>query len=143
MIALRSRPDIQLQSLDDARQYSIAVSNGSYGEDYMRKNGFGGRQLVAVTHPAQLIKMLYAGRVDLVADEFVGFNHRGLKLGISQGAFKKVYQLEPKPTALYFAFSLQTSEVLVGRFRAAYQQLKVRGLIDRIYDNYEYYPDIN
>ncbi|WP_228553147.1 substrate-binding periplasmic protein [Pseudoalteromonas sp. PPB1] len=72
LFRLATRNDIQVESLDDAKRYIIALVRGSVTHEYLRARGFkGGVNLDLSADPSSLAKKLLAGRVDfLMTTEF-------------------------------------------------------------------------
>jgi len=134
LIALNSRDDIQLKSLDDANRYQIATISEYYTEDYLLNRGIKRDKLESVPQGLQAIKMLLSGRVDLIALSDVNFSQNIRKLGIKPKLnFKTKYKFNTDKVELYLALSKTTPDHLVKKFQTIYRQLKASGELDIIF----------
>jgi len=137
LIALSTRDDIQLKTLDDANRYQIATISDYYTEDYLLNRGIKRDKLESVPQGVQAIKMLLSGRVDLIALSDVNFSQNIRKLGLKPELnFKKKFKFKSENVKLYLALSKRTPDHLVKQFRAMYRQLEASGEFDRIYRKY-------
>jgi len=138
LIALSTRHDIQLKTLDDANRYQIATISEYYTEDYLLNRGIKRDKLESVPQGIQAIKMLISGRVDLIALSDVNFFQNIRKLGLkSELNFKKKFKFNSENVGLYLALSKRTPDHLVKQFQAIYRQLKASGEFDKIYRKYD------
>ncbi|WP_439859748.1 substrate-binding periplasmic protein [Pseudomonas sp. MBLB4136] len=120
--------NIQLRRLDDARRYQIATVKQDAGEQHLLARGFAiGKNLQSSNKYAHNYEKLTLGRVDLwIANEL---NAR--YLARRAGAEVPVPVLSLPDLAdddgLSMAFSLQTSDALVERFRQGLKTVRDNG----------------
>lgn len=64
---LKSRKDIKVTQLEDAKNYTSAVVKGSLYHEFLLKNGFiTGKHLIVSAEPTSFYKPFFRGRIDLV-----------------------------------------------------------------------------
>ncbi len=135
---LFSLPDkqIQLDHLDDARQFQTATVQKDAGEQYLEANGFTvGKNLQSSNKYKHNYAKLKAGRVDLwVSNEL---NARYLIRQAGDDPATTVVPVLSLPDlggddGLHMAFSLQTADTLVERFRQGLQAIRSNGTYDAI-----------
>jgi len=123
------RHDIQLQVLEDVRRYTIAVPRQDVRHQFLKKHNF---NVYLVSNQAQALKMLMAGRGDLVLDDEMTLWYELRQLNINPGSIQKVLFVPELSVDFEMAFSLKTSDALVQRFRRGLATVKQKGLYSRI-----------
>lgn len=127
----KGRNDVVVHSLDDARHYRIGVVNMDFREEYLRHKGFsevGGKSLMVVSSSDLLLPMLQAGRIDLVPLGLAKCAPHGLDCS----SIEPVYVLGELESALYMVFNRNTSDALVQKVRAGFEQTRRNGSLARI-----------
>ena len=131
--ALNARDDILIDSLNNAKQYVIGVPRNDNQHQYLEGQGFMSPQNLHLTVSwPQSIRMLYAGRFDLIMGPPLPLRYNLKELGLDHSKLKRVYPLDRPPVPLYIAFSKKTSDSLVGEFQKAYQKITMNGTCDSI-----------
>jgi polar amino acid transport system substrate-binding protein len=138
LFALASRNDIQVTTLEDAKQYKIGTVRDDIIEQFLKGSGFQIRSHFEPnsSYEANLKKLINGrvdlwGVVDLTAHYLVRSNH------YPDNTIKEVYCLkEISKEGAYMAFSLNTPDALVDQFRAALEKIKQDGTYDRILSKY-------
>lgn len=120
--ALRSRRDIQIRSIADAKKYIICIPRNDVGEQHLEKMGFSDKSLKRVAFQAQCLGMLYRDRVDLNL-----FNHHGIenlakKFDVDPLLFRRV--LVVSKAVMGLAASKSTDDILVEKARQALREIK-------------------
>ena len=127
------RADLQIQSLEDAKQYRIATLNQDVTEQFLMARGFlKGTHLHSVPEGQLAVSMLAHGRVDLVLSSDLAFAQRISALNLNPAGFSKAFHLKALSQGLYIALSWKTPLQTVERFRQAYLTIDRSGLRDRI-----------
>lgn len=135
LFKLATRTDIVITSLEDAKQYNIGVVRDDGGHQILLQYGFENeRNLFPVAQGEQNIRKLLAGRIDLLFSEnmFVTMKMKALDLPLSQIEEALLAMEIPN----YMAFSKQTSDAMVERVRAAFDQIQAEGTVDTIAEKY-------
>ncbi|MCX4029478.1 transporter substrate-binding domain-containing protein [Endozoicomonas sp. SM1973] len=131
---LKERTDINIQSLDDAKQYSIGCSISDVITTYLKKQGFS--QLRAVSNDTQNLRKLLLGRIDLIAFDEASFVHNIKKEGLAINKYSRVYRLEDLSDELYIAFNKNSDAALVEKVRNALATIQKKGVIQSIHKKY-------
>ena len=126
----------ELKSLDDARKYQIATVKEDVGEQYLLQHGFEiGHNLQSSNKYAHNYEKLKAGRVDLWISNELNAHYLVRQASGNQNEFA-VPQLNlgdlDGASGLYLAFSRNTPDELVERFRQALNRVHADGRYDAI-----------
>jgi len=128
--------NIQLRRLDDARRYQIGTVKQDAGEQHLLARGFAiGKNLQSSNKYAHNYEKLTLGRVDLwIANEL---NARYLARRAGAAAAEVPVPVLSLPDlanddGLSMAFSLQTSDAVVERFRQGLKTIRDNGTYDAI-----------
>ena len=123
-VALSHRRDIQINSLSDARRYSIAVQRDDISADFLMSNGFKrGVALVLAADITESWQLLLNGKVDLVVDDPVALTGMAMELGVASQDMRFVYAIPELAQETWLAASLQTSTALITRLQHAHSQV--------------------
>ncbi|MFY7866361.1 substrate-binding periplasmic protein [Roseateles sp.] len=124
---LKSRPEIQLRSLAEARQYKVGVVRDDVRHQYLSLQGF--NKLLVESRLADNLRQLLGGRVDLVALTEADYVNLCKHEFAECAQLERVYRLEDLSTSLQAAFSVSTPDEVVERVRQSFDKLKARGKI--------------
>ena len=122
--------DVIIRSLEDAKKYRIAVPRDDNQHQFLVNNGFTKMYLVNDIETA--LKMLYAGRTDLVMGNEISTLYRLEALNFESSRLKRTYKIGQQWGDLSIAFSKNTSEELVHQFQIALEKIKSNGTFDKI-----------
>jgi len=139
LFGLKQRPDIRIDALEDAKQYTIATVNQDVREQYLTSKGFvKGKQLRPTRRYAQGFEKMRLGRIDLWAmNELVAYWIVRQAGHDPEEALSKTFHLaELSSEGYYMAFGNRTSDTLVKRFRTALEAIKRNGTYARIHARY-------
>ncbi|ALS98212.1 substrate-binding periplasmic protein [Lacimicrobium alkaliphilum] len=133
-VKLKSRRDLRIGSLEQARNHVVGTIRGYGAEQYLRRNGFSEvrENLALSVEYHQLWGMLFKGRVDLLFTNTLGLMVEVPKAGFDPGQVEKAYAVLDFPNELHLATGLDTSEAVVERLRGSLQQLKEQGIYQSI-----------
>ncbi len=127
---LKSRKDIKIRSVENAKKYLTGVSRGSFEYEELNKRGF--KRLHVITKQTQLIQMLYAERMDLIFGSELSFKSIVKKLEYDFTKIDKLYEIKNIRLPLCMAFSKKTHENIITKFRQAYKSVKSKGVYNKI-----------
>lgn len=135
---LYARPEsnIRLDNLDAARQYQIATVKDDAGEQYLKAKGFTiGKNLQSNNKYQYNYEKFKLGRVDLWIS--IELNARYLIRQAGEDPATMVVPVLSLPDlggddGLHMAFSLQTEDAVVERFRQGLQAIRSNGTYDAI-----------
>jgi polar amino acid transport system substrate-binding protein len=126
---------IKINSLDDAKKYSIGVYTEDAVTEFLQKNGFVRNENLDVsTNDQQNALKLQAGRIDLWAS--------GSALGpwivklANAGRIEELYTFNK--TELYAAFNINTDDKIINQLNKQLKKMKQDGTVKKIYNKYFY-----
>lgn len=137
---LKTRTDIKVNILDDAKKYTIGVIRGFANAKFLFDNGFrkinDGGQIDLVHAEENNIKKLFLGRIDLLAmsDESLLGNLKLSGLLKRKAEIELVYTMKTQNG--FMAFSLNTSKEYIDTFQAAFDKIKNNGMFKQIREKY-------
>ncbi|MAG77681.1 MAG: hypothetical protein CL811_13075 [Colwelliaceae bacterium] len=130
---LKNRTDIQGPlGLHQLSELKISIQRNAVYHEYLKQHLPNTENLALTTTNAQAIKMLYAGRVDIMMSNEVTFKQRAAELGLDPDKLEKVNTETNLYSTLYLAFSKQTPDELVTLFKNTYKALDEEQVIDEI-----------
>lgn len=139
LVALKKR-NIQLQSLGDAKKYTIGTIRDGVAEKLVLKGGVQESNLDKIASPVANIKKLQAGRIDLFAFSVPSAWYLMISLGLDPDEYESVYTL--KEVGLYYAFHRNTDDQLIQALNRTLQEMKQpddatgKSAVDRIIAGY-------
>lgn len=121
LFRLRRRSDIKLQTIEQAKSYSIGVVNHHAHHEYLESEGFSNFE--PVNNSAQNLQKLLLGRIDLFPMSSGGLEPLCDQLKIDCNQIVPAIALENFSDGLYMAFSKHSNRQVVDRIKKSYQQL--------------------
>lgn len=120
LYALKSRDDIEVDILEDAKSYTIGSTAEDYSEQRLKGVGFE-EQIVSSPNQNQSIRQLFEERVDLWIATVSGEDLERLceQEGYDASELQKVLTVEEFEVEAWIAASLGTSDEVVELFRNA------------------------
>lgn len=118
---------VQINHIDDAKDYPIGVERDSYYHDFLLLNEFDENNISPVTNPDQLVRMLASNRVPFILLGERRFLKLAEELGLDPALFDRA--LFAFNVTDNLAFSKNTSAELVKKLRGAYRELVSEGKI--------------
>lgn len=134
LFKMKSRDEISINSLMDAKEYKIGVVPKDVRAQYFLQHGFN-KNIENVANDSLNVKKLYNGRIDLVPNEELSMMFRIKKLGFNPKKVEKAYYLKDLSTNLYMAFSNGTSDEIINRCKRALKEIKNDGTYEKIWDS--------
>lgn len=120
---LKTRNDIKIDSMDDAKKYTVGVVQGYSSQQLLRNMGFIDKvNIRPVTSLEQNVKKLLAGRVDLIVAYADGNDELIEMYGMTKEGTVNVQFLDIT-TAAYLAFNKQLPTETFDAIKSAYLRL--------------------
>ncbi|BBN83139.1 hypothetical protein PA25_31240 [Pseudoalteromonas sp. A25] len=120
---LKARKDIEINNIEDVKQYIVAVASGQPTEQHLIEQGFSqDDNLVILASHQQGGLMLNKARVDLLfgADLFIKNVERSLG---RTDEWERAYISTHLSKRMYLAANIETDETLISRLRKSYSVL--------------------
>jgi polar amino acid transport system substrate-binding protein len=127
---LRAAPPLRIAMLQDAKAYRVGVLRDDYREKYLHDQGF--TRLVVAASNQENFNRLLNGQVQLVAMPERDARKFCADAQVPFETLEKAYAMDDLTRDIYIAFSRATSDELVDRVRAAYEQLQRAGVLQRL-----------
>lgn len=125
---------ITINSIDDAKKYAIGAVSNDAGLQLLLEAGIEQEQIEDVPYPVLNIRKMEMARIELFAyDEGVA-KWLMRKEGLNPEKYESVYLLEEGQH--YFAFHVETSEILISKFQQVLDEIKAEGIHDKILNKY-------
>ena len=139
LISLKKRDDIQINSLDDLKQYKIGTIRDDIQEKYLLNKGFKkDKQIITVSRQKQNFDLLLKDRIDLWASveltaSYIARQNKHVpgKILKTKFCFKDL-----SSEGVYMAFSKNTNPSLLVKFKKALIKIKENGIYDSILRKY-------
>lgn len=135
---LRSRKDIQLTTLQDARGYRFGVLADDVKRYYLQSKGIAKKQLNINIKDQTNLLMLKNKRFDLMPYDEIAFRYHMLQLGINPNDFERALHLRDISQYAYLAASLDTPKEVVLRLQQSFTELSLNGELDAIVQKYRH-----
>jgi len=133
---LKSRDDIQIKSLDDAKKYSVAIVRGGVYQNLFESLGFKvGENLMPFSYSKQYFQPFLLGKVDLILGSDIVLPYILQKIGINIDLVEPaVKMIDTKGN--YLALNIKTSDEVVKILNDELQRMKDSGEFQKIIDSY-------
>jgi len=133
LVALKSRHDINIANLNDAKAYTVGSIRNDLAETYLKNKGFiENKNLYLNSAYPVLWKMLYNHRTDLAFTNSLVWQYEIKKSGLNPDKIKFIYKIPDITSDLYIAASLATSPEITQKLRQALQQVKADGRYQKL-----------
>ncbi|MEK8033228.1 transporter substrate-binding domain-containing protein [Ideonella sp. DXS29W] len=133
---LASRKDVRVDTLSDVRRYRVATVRGDAQTDLMLKLDIVDPALLQLVSDGDTpMRMLLAGRIDLVIANEIGIAWRMKQHGMSGTDVERTAMLMDG-AGYYFALGKGTDPALLARLRKAFTEVNERGSPQRLLERY-------
>lgn len=130
---LRSRKDITISNINDAKRYSVGTIRHDLAESYLLKKGFkANKNLYASSKYPVLWTMLYSGRTDVAFTNSIVWKQEIKAAGYNPDELTLIYEIPDVASELYLAASLSTEKQLIEKLKNSLISIKIDGRYDKI-----------
>ncbi len=137
LFKLKSRKDIDLSSLEEAKQYRVGTIRDQSSTKFMYKKGFvEGQHVFSVKDVEANVNKLMHNRVDLILSMEPVLQFKVNNMGISYADQIEEAVIVDNSSEFWMAFSMQTPDETVDAFRRAFKQIESDGTFDRLMNQY-------
>lgn len=135
---LKSRPEVKVVNLDDAKKYVVGVARGDVYEAYLQQNGFSyGENLFGFTTKADAVNLFVQGKIDLLIGSWQILPMWLAPYNATVEDVEATMQLNAIG-ANYLALNLNVPKPIVAKLQQALQQLRDSGEYQQIVEKYQH-----
>ncbi len=132
LFKLKSRTDIKLKSVEDAKKYEVGGVIATASGDFLESKGVTVRRVPKYT---QNLYKLLKGRIDLADASDYSFAFMCKQEGISFSKFEKALLVDGS-IKYYLVLSKNTSSTIIGAIKKSFKKIKKSGRLKIINDKY-------
>lgn len=126
---LKGNHKVKIQTLDDAKNYRVAVPREDIRHQHLINHGFSQNHgIVVVRDHLQAVSLLYLKRTDLVLSDNLNIAMTAKTAGFDPSLLIEVPNLTVHLGDLYIACSLKTPDDIVAKYAAALERVKQKGI---------------
>lgn len=133
VFALRNK-NININSVEDLKKYTIASYIGDYQEEVIKRLGIPEENLDRVTSSEARLKKVYSGRTDIVFVNKTALIDYTNREDINPYVFQSVYELEE--IDMCYAFSLDTPDWIIEKMQQELNKLHKEGFVKNLFKKY-------
>lgn len=119
---LKSRTDIKIKNLNEAKKYRICAVRDDYRADYLKLNNF--EYIELATNSTLNVKKFIEGRCDLIISTEIGIQNKLKSLKYEFNLIDNVFSLKNLDSALYAAINKNTSKEIKDKIKLAGDSVK-------------------
>ena len=133
LVALKGRGTYNIQSIDDAKKYSVGSIRQDLAESYLRKHGFIENQNLYLSSDYQVLwQMLYSERTELAFTNNIVWRYEIADSMLDPSQIDIIYKIPNIASDLYLAASKGTDEKIISQLRAGLAEIKANGQYQQI-----------
>lgn len=136
LIAAKKR-HIKISSLEDLQKYVFGTIRDDASEMFLIRSGLNFDAFERTSSSQTALRMLNAGRFDMIASGWENFVSDIAILGLNQNDFEKVYTIDTSDISI--AFHWDTPDWIIDNFQQAFDEIKTEGMYDQIFKKYKSY----
>ncbi len=141
LVSLKSRTDITLENIDDAKNYSVGAIRHYAAVNYLIKKGFTlNKNLYKSSKSSTLWHGLYSGRTDLALINSSDLLNNIAKSGLDPSQIQVSLELPDFPSDIYIAANLGTEKSLVDKISKSLELIKADGRYQQILTKWQLTP---
>ncbi len=130
---MANRNDIRLTNVDSAKKYITIIPRDDFRHQFLLNRGFKENlSFHLVNRQENALRMLYAGRGDLVLDDELTLAYELRQLKLDPGKIEMAIYIPEMSVDFEMAFSRRTPDSLVKKFQNGLERIKSKGLFHDI-----------
>ena len=133
-IGLKSNKSINVNTLDDVKNYVTAVIKDDITHQLLLNNGFVEKEhFYLVNNPDSLLKLLVTRKhIDFILVDYLTIKYRSAYSKLDPSLFTSYLHLNKKPLSYYLACSKNTAPLVVSQLSQAIDTIKANGTYQKI-----------
>ncbi|GFM37787.1 substrate-binding periplasmic protein [Desulfovibrio psychrotolerans] len=132
---LKNRTDIQINDLEDIKKYQTGVLSGGSVEQFFISNGFHENNYYVASNSEQLLKMLFAKRIDLIPGDPLDLEYQMSGLEHNYSSIETAHLLSDEGD-YYMIANKKTSENILVTLQRSLEDVMATGAKDKIIQKY-------
>lgn len=133
LVALKESNITDVNSIDDAKKYSVGAVRQDLIEDYLRDNDFTENENLYLSSDYKLLwQLLYNGRTDLASTNSVLWRYELEDSKLDPDKVELIYKVPDIASDLYLAASIGTDEEIINKLKEALAEIKSSGQYQQI-----------
>lgn len=138
LAGLKSRNEIKIESLEDAKQYAVGTIRDDLAESYLKSKGFvEDKNLYVSAKYTRLWQMLYNGRTDLAFTNSTVWPYEIKNTGLDPNDIIVHYEIPDVSTKLYIAANKNIDSKVLAKLKHALTRIKADGRHQAILDKWK------
>ena len=125
LFKLRSRKDLQLVSLDDAKSYLIGTIRGGFSREYLIAQGFSEQTNLLISSDEEAnVRQLFSRRVDLIIQSPESIAYRLKKMGVATDQIEPVLNsFDNQERQICLAINRESDPILIATLERAFNKI--------------------
>ena len=141
LIRLKSREDLAVSDIDQAKAFRVGTIRGYGSATYLAQQGFEeNKNLVLVSEPHHLWKLLFHGRIDFVVSTLDTGSYEIEAAGFNPNDVSSALTIAPLSAELHVATGMKTGQSEANAIKHAIATLKENGEYQRIMQKWGLQP---
>ena len=133
LMALKNHKIFNINSIEDAKQYSVGSIRQDLAASYLREHGFiKNENLYLSSDYTTLWQLVFKKRTDLAFTNSILWKYEIEELGLDPTQVEIVYKAPAIASNLYLAASIGTDEKVINQLRKALKEIKANGQYQQI-----------
>ncbi|WP_426110913.1 substrate-binding periplasmic protein [Pseudomonas sp. DSP3-2-2] len=128
---LRGRTGITVNSLEDAKRYTVGVVRNDTKQTFLELQGF--TRLVVSADNRDNFQKLLNQQIQLLPMSEPSARLASEAAQLDFDSLEEIYSISEQPARIYMAFSRGTSDEVVDKARRSFEQLEASGAVARIW----------
>lgn len=141
LVALKGKQSFTVNSIEEAKKYSVGSIRQDLAESYLRKNGFVENKNLYLSADYQVLwHMLFSERTDLAFTNNILWRYEVADSNLDPSQIKVVYKIPDIASDLYIAASKGSDEKIIEQLKTALQEIKSNGQYQQILQKWQLAP---
>lgn len=133
LVALKSHDAFNINSIEEAKKYSVGSIRKDLAESYLRKHGFTeDKNLYLSSDYTVLWQMLFSHRTDLAFTNNILWKYEIEDSHLDPKQIEIIHQIPDIATDLYLAANIGTDEKIINQLKKALEEIKSNGQYQQI-----------
>jgi polar amino acid transport system substrate-binding protein len=135
------KQNIKLSGQEDLRNYEFGTIRDDVSEMFLKRFGVDPESFTRHNNTLSNLKMLNAGRIDMIVSGWEAFTSDAYSLGVDPDNYEKVFVVDTSDVSI--AFHKDTANWIIEKFQKALDDIKADGTYDRVIEKYKAFEKDN